>query len=67
MPPFRGSDEAVDREIATLERIARLRLRRYASEMRELDRELSELRRERVRRRAATGVPATTGGETASA
>jgi hypothetical protein len=57
MPPFRGSDEQVDREIETLERIARLRLRRYAGEMRDLDRDLSELRKERARRRASAEVP----------
>jgi hypothetical protein len=67
MPPFRGSDEAVEREIATLERIARLRLRRYADEMRELDRDLSELRREKARRRVTAAVPAATLGESAPA
>jgi hypothetical protein len=60
MPPFRASDEQVDREIDTLERMARLRLRRYAGEMRDLDRDLSELRRERARRRAAAEVPGST-------
>jgi hypothetical protein len=57
MAPFRASDEQVDREIDTLERIARMRLRRYAGEMRELDRDLSELRRERARRRASAEIP----------
>lgn len=52
MPGFRGSDEQLDRELAQVERIARLRLRRAAAEMRTLDRELRELRRERARRRA---------------
>jgi hypothetical protein len=52
MSGFRGSDETLDREIATLEGIARLRLRRAAREMSELDRELRELRAERARRRA---------------
>lgn len=57
MPPFRASDDQVDREIETLERMARLRLRRYATEMRDLDRDLSELRKERVRRRVAAQIP----------
>ena len=55
MSPFRASDDALDREIATLEAISRVRLRRYAREMRDLDRDLREMRRERVRRRAAAG------------
>jgi hypothetical protein len=67
MPPYRGSDEAVDGEIATLERIARLRLHRYAGEMRELDRDLSELRRERARRRAAAAIPGGTASESVRA
>lgn len=57
MSRFRGSDEQLDREIATLERIARLRVRRAAVELRELDRDLRELRRERSRRRAAARIP----------
>jgi hypothetical protein len=57
MSEFRGSDESLDREIAATESIARTRLRRYAREMRELDRELAELRRIRARRRAAAEVP----------
>jgi len=57
---FRGSDDALDREIATVERLARLRLRRAASDLRELDSVLSDLRRERRRRQlvAATALPA---------
>jgi hypothetical protein len=62
VPAFRGSDATLEREIATLEAIARLRLRRHARELRDLDRDLAELRRERARRRAATeaaaGAPA---------
>ncbi|MGA8543108.1 MAG: hypothetical protein WB947_06195 [Thermoplasmata archaeon] len=54
MSAFRGSDEALDREIATLERIARLRVRRAAVELRGLERDLRELRRERARRQAAS-------------
>jgi len=51
MSGFRGSDEQIDREISTLERIARLRVRRVSEELRDLDRDLRELRRERARRR----------------
>jgi septal ring factor EnvC (AmiA/AmiB activator) len=54
---FRGSDETLDREIDTLEGIARVRLKRHAREMRELDRDLRELKRERARRRAGASVP----------
>jgi hypothetical protein len=50
---FRGSDETLDREIATLEAIVRLRIRRLNAELREIDGELRELRRERARRRAS--------------
>jgi hypothetical protein len=59
MTPFRGSDESLDREIATIESIARIRLRRVSAEMRELTRDLRELKRERARRRVASEVPAT--------
>jgi hypothetical protein len=52
MTGFRGSDESLDREIAAIERLARVRVRRVASELTELERELRELRRERARRRA---------------
>ncbi len=55
MTSFRASDDSLDREIATLEAISRVRLRRYAREMRDLDRDLREMRRERARRRAAAG------------
>ncbi len=67
MAEFRGSDESLDKEIATIEAIARVRLRRYAREMRELERDLSELRRIRARRRAMVdahgAVPAATSVE----
>lgn len=53
---FRGSDEQLDREIGQVERIARLRLTRAAAEMRALDRDLRELRRERARRKAASST-----------
>lgn len=57
MSRFRGSDDSLDREITTLERIAKLRARRAASDLRELDRDLRDLKRERVRRRAEASVP----------
>jgi hypothetical protein len=56
MSSFRGSDESLDHEIETLERIARQRVRRYASELKDLDQELRELRRLRARRRAEVEV-----------
>ncbi len=61
MAPFRGNDEQLDREIATLEEIARLRVRRVGRELRDLDRDLRDLKRERARRRAqiATRIEAT--------
>ncbi|MCI4346017.1 MAG: hypothetical protein L3K07_04620 [Thermoplasmata archaeon] len=58
MPPFRGSDETLDKEIETGERMARVRLRRASSELRDLHLELRELRRERAKRRAARGATA---------
>jgi hypothetical protein len=53
---FRGSDDVLDREIAAIERIARLRVRRAAEDLRNLERDLRELRAERARRRAASSV-----------
>jgi hypothetical protein len=53
MTGFRGSDESLDREIEAIERMARVRVRRVASELSELDRDLRELKRERARRRAS--------------
>lgn len=58
---FRGSDETLEQEIATLEAIARLRVRRYARDLRELERDLRELRVERTRRRARSEIPEATG------
>ncbi|HYB79580.1 MAG TPA: hypothetical protein VEG66_07480 [Thermoplasmata archaeon] len=52
MSPYRATDEQLDREIAALERIGRVRLRRASAELNEIDRELRELRRERARRAA---------------
>ncbi len=56
MSPYRGSDEQLEREISTVEAIARLRLRRANDDLRRLADDLSDLRRER-RRRQATAVP----------
>jgi len=58
MSGFRGSDEALDREISALEQIARTRVRRAAADLRELERGLRELRRERARRLAIADVSA---------
>jgi hypothetical protein len=59
MSGFRGSDEALDREIAAIEGIAKARVRRVSAELRELEHDLRELRRERVRRHAdgASAIP----------
>ncbi len=57
MSSFRGSDAALDREIATVEAIARLRLRRTIAELKELERDLRELKRERARRRVRQELP----------
>jgi hypothetical protein len=54
MARFRGSDECLDREIETLEEIGRLRVRRVARELRDITKDLTDLRRERARRRAAS-------------
>ena len=61
MGGFRGTDEVLQQEIATLEAIARLRVRRYGQELRALERDLHELKAERARRKArshAGGVSA---------
>jgi len=52
MSTFRATDEQLDREIAALERIGRIRLRRASSELKEIDKDLRELRKERARRAA---------------
>ncbi|HTT14833.1 MAG TPA: hypothetical protein VMG81_03520 [Thermoplasmata archaeon] len=57
MSGFRGSDERLDDEIEALERIARIRLRRAAGELRALDRDLRELKRERARRKVERTAP----------
>ncbi|HTT72955.1 MAG TPA: hypothetical protein VMG99_02220 [Thermoplasmata archaeon] len=63
MSGFRGSDDLLDREIAAIERIARVRVRRVAAELKEFDRDLRELKRERARRRAADLGTASAGSE----
>jgi hypothetical protein len=60
MTGFRGSDEALEREILALEKIARLRVRRTAAELREIERDLRVLRRERARRNAPVAENVTT-------
>jgi hypothetical protein len=52
MSTFRATDEQLDREIAALERIGRIRLRRASVELKEIDKDLRELRKERARRAA---------------
>ncbi|MGI0131818.1 MAG: hypothetical protein ACREDK_01785 [Thermoplasmata archaeon] len=67
MGGFRGSDATLEREIATLEAIARLRVRRYARELRDLERDLKALRREKARRKALSEVPESDSVEIATA
>jgi hypothetical protein len=55
MTGFRGSDEQLDREIAAIEGMGRVRVRRVAAELRELEADLRELKRERARRRGTVG------------
>jgi hypothetical protein len=57
MAGFRGTDEALEHEIETLERIGRVRLRRASDSLREVDRDLRELKREQARRRARALIP----------
>jgi hypothetical protein len=57
MTAFRGNDEILDAEIDTLERIARVRLRRAAREMGEIDRDLRALKAEKARRKARARIP----------
>ena len=52
MSPYRATDEQLDREIAALERIGRVRLKRATTELNDIDRDLRELRREKARRAA---------------
>ncbi len=52
MSGYRATDEQLDREIAALERIGRVRLRRATWELNEIDKDLRELRKEKARRAA---------------
>jgi hypothetical protein len=65
MSPFRGSDEALEREITVLQGLVRVRLRHANAELRELEMALTELRRELRRRRVpapgAVGPAVSTG------
>lgn len=68
MTGFRGSDEVLEAEIQTLETLARIRIRRVARELHDLERDLRELKLERARRRArADGVSESSGMETVGA
>jgi hypothetical protein len=65
---YRGSDETLDREIAAVEQLVRVRLRRASDDLRDLETTLRELRRERRRRQAATtGAMATPESEPTTA
>ena len=56
MNAFRGTDADLDREIAVVERLVQLRLRRATADLRELEAALAELRRERRRRQRSSAV-----------
>ena len=70
MSPYRATDEQLEREIAALEQMARVRLRRASAELNDLDKDLRELRKEWARRAAraaemvSTETPATAEGST---
>ena len=53
MSAFRGSDEDLDHEIAAVQTLVRVRLRRATADLRELETALTDLRRERRRRQLA--------------
>lgn len=57
MSAFRGSDGDLDREIAAVERLVQVRLRRATADLRELEAALAELRRERRRRQRSSSGP----------
>ena len=57
MSPYRGSDEELEREIATIEGLVRVRLGRANRDLRELESSLRDLRRELRRRRSSLPVP----------
>jgi Skp family chaperone for outer membrane proteins len=67
VPPFHGTDEQLDEEISTIERVIQVRLRRYAREMAELDRDRRALAQERARRRAQAEVPSDATSEVVAA
>ena len=67
MSAFRGSDDDLEREIATVERLVRVRLNRANRDLRELDGALAELRRERRRRRLEASVATLSEEPTAAA
>ncbi len=67
MSAFRATDAQLEGEIATVERIARLRLRRAIEELRELEGALRELRRERRRRERLVAAALEAGALTAPA
>ena len=53
MSRYRGSDEDLQREIAAVEGMVKLRLRRASADLRDLETTLREMRRELRRRRGA--------------
>lgn len=59
MAAFRGSDERLDAEIDTVDEVIQVRLRRYAREMAELERERRALAQERARRRGQAAAAVT--------
>ncbi len=67
MSAFRATDAQLEGEIATVERIARLRLRRATEELREFEGVLRELRRERRRRERLVAAALEAGALTAPA
>lgn len=66
MPGFRGSDAKLEAELATLDQVIQLRLRRYARELADLERDRRALALERARRKAEGRVPAPTSADAAS-
>lgn len=68
MSRYRATDEQLDREIAALERLGGVRLRRAGAELNDIDKDLRELRKERARRaaRAAEMIASETPAEAPS-
>ena len=58
MSPYRGSDDALEREVTTLEGMVQLRLRRANADLKDLEASLRDLKRELRRRRAQLASPA---------